>query len=156
MKLNLGCGSDLRDGHINIDIRDCGADLTCDIRQLPYPSGSVTDILALDILEHFPASQTRPLLTEWHRVLKPGGSLTVRVPNLHAIAHQMTYWGQRPGPQLDALIANIYGGHKWAGDTDAHHTGWTPESLKVLLSDSGFVVRDNDLGLNQTVTATRG
>jgi SAM-dependent methyltransferase len=81
-RLNLGCGTDIRDGFINIDLIDA-ADLQFDLdkvseKRMPYPDNSVELTLCSHILEHlhnFP-----DLMNELHRVTKPGGVLTVMVP----------------------------------------------------------------------------
>jgi SAM-dependent methyltransferase len=82
-RLNLGCGDDIRDGFINIDLIDA-ADLKIDLetvgreKKLPYPDGSVELTLCSHILEHL--HNFKDLMNELHRVTKPGGVLTVLVP----------------------------------------------------------------------------
>ncbi|MCZ7614805.1 MAG: hypothetical protein M5T52_15055 [Ignavibacteriaceae bacterium] len=36
-KLNLGCGKDIKDGYINLDIVDYGGNQIHDINSFPYP-----------------------------------------------------------------------------------------------------------------------
>jgi hypothetical protein len=48
--------------------------------------GSVEEIRASHILEHFPAADTLPILREWVRALKPGGWLKIAVPDFKWIA----------------------------------------------------------------------
>lgn len=158
MILNLGSGEELMKGAINVDLRtDCGADLVADVRDLPYHPGTVDHIYAFDVLEHFSKFETEPLLAEWHRVLKPGGLLTLRMPNLHVLAVQLSYWHAHPSAQLDDLINNIYGGHRWGPDGawDTHHTGFSPASIAVVLDKAGFDLVSNDEGLNMTVEAVK-
>lgn len=81
MKINLGCNDfKLRD-FINIDV-DPGVnpDVVADAMNLPYEDNSVDEIYAGHLLEHF-TLQEDPL-KEWHRVLKPGGRITVTVPDV--------------------------------------------------------------------------
>lgn len=103
MKINIGCGRDYREGWINIDIsRDVKAEAYCDIRtwelqrntdgnydarikdgeaELVYISGVLEQIGENDHLIH--------ALNECHRVLKPGGTIQIVVPNAkYAIAHR--------------------------------------------------------------------
>jgi predicted SAM-dependent methyltransferase len=80
-QLNLGSGTDIKEGWINLDIAALpGVDVVHDLAQLPLPfsDNSFDHILAQDILEHL---DYIPLLKELHRILKPGGSLNVRVPH---------------------------------------------------------------------------
>ena len=82
--LNLGCGADIRDGFINIDLySDNPKVVNMDVRQLKFADNSVDFILASDILEHFSHHQTAAILREWHRVLKPNGSIIIRCPSLY-------------------------------------------------------------------------
>ena len=155
MKLNLGCGNDRRDGYVNVDIRpDAPADLHEDVANLASVHDEQAEgVLALDILEHFPTTETESVLAEWHRVLAPGGALVVRVPNMTALAHALI--AGSPDPAL--IIRNIYGGHRWGpgGCYDTHHTGWTPAMLESLLDRAGFTVRSNDQALNMVVRAVK-
>lgn len=153
MKLNLACGLDYRDGYVNIDLRDdCRTDLVCDVAKLPYEDGEVEEILALDILEHFPVVRTLPILREWRRALAPGGKLTLKVPNLEKLSEALLRLAH-----ADMVVRNIYGGHRWGPDGawDAHHTGWTPTMLHRDLDIAGFRVLSSDLALNMTIVAEK-
>lgn len=156
MKLNLACGDDYREGYINIDVRvDAKFDILASVDKLPYGEGSIDEIVAQDILEHFPRSKTLDLLAEWRRVLKVGGKLNLRVPNMAALAalllggvgplgnHHITHSARAT---TDLVIENIYGGHRWGPDGvyDAHHWGWTLASMRVDLEKAGFAVVSQD------------
>jgi SAM-dependent methyltransferase len=84
MKLNLGCGRDIRpksEGWVNIDVRDGpGVDVRLDLAEgkLPFPDNSVDHVLASHVLEHL--HDWEYLLLEVHRVLKPGGTVEIRAP----------------------------------------------------------------------------
>lgn len=84
--LNLGAGTDIKAGMVNIDLRPLpGIDKVCDVRKLPYADCIVDKILAIDIIEHFGRNEVVDVLKEWHRVLKPGGVLILRTPDLRMI-----------------------------------------------------------------------
>ena len=87
MKLNLGCGDDIRIGFINIDaIAGPGVDMVCDITgKLDFFDASIEEIVAQDILEHLTREQLSKTLAEISRILKVGGQLFVRIPNIDAI-----------------------------------------------------------------------
>lgn len=81
MKLNLGCGTDIRSGYCNIDCADIpGVDMVIDFEKclLPHGDGSVSKILCYNLLEHL---ETTTLLKEAHRVLKIGGEMHIVVPH---------------------------------------------------------------------------
>jgi SAM-dependent methyltransferase len=159
VRLNLGAGDDRRPDWISVDLRPEVADVVCDVRKLEHwADGEVDEILAEDILEHFPADQTADLLAEWHRVLRPGGLLTVKVPNLFQLARAIVaYTDLGRYEVVTALVCNIYGGHKWGpeGSLDCHHTGWVPAQLHAVLVDAGFEVLSDDGALNNRVVARR-
>jgi len=77
MKLNLGGGNQKIPGFINVD-RLNGQEAY----PLPaYADGSVDEIRASHILEHFGHREVPEVLKEWVRVLKPGGVLKIAVPD---------------------------------------------------------------------------
>lgn len=81
-KLNLGCGTDIRAGWINLDIAPLpGVDVVHDLKILPLPFENETFdyVVCNDILEHF--LDYVPLLSELHRVMKKGGIIEIKVPH---------------------------------------------------------------------------
>jgi predicted SAM-dependent methyltransferase len=151
MRLNLACRDDIRSGFINVDIEyGPGVNVVADVRDLHcWPDESAVQIVAQDILEHFPAAQTQDILAEWRRLLKPGGHLDIRVPNMLVLATYLSqdnpHWATTPMDPVQ-IIENIYGGHRYGPDGcfDAHHTGWTPRMLKAELEQAGFKVLRQD------------
>src|SRR5688500_1781806 len=80
-RLNLGCGSDIRPGHVNLDVAALpGVDVVHDLASLPYPfpDDRFEHITAFNILEHLP--DTIGVLEELWRISRQGGELHVRVP----------------------------------------------------------------------------
>jgi SAM-dependent methyltransferase len=82
IKLHLGCGSIYLNDFVNVDIDNPTADENFDAFKLKYKTNSVSLILASHLIEHFKFQDHLPLLTEWHRVLKPNGWLIIEAPNL--------------------------------------------------------------------------
>ncbi len=82
MRLNLGCGTDIREGWVNLDVVPLpGVDVVHNVEKLPYPFESDTfdEILCQDILEH--VSDLPGILFELKRVLKKDGLLRIQVPH---------------------------------------------------------------------------
>lgn len=84
-KLNLGCGTDIREGWINLDIAPLkGVDVVHNIEKLPLPfeDNQFDEILCNDVLEHV---EYIPLLKDLHRILKSKGVLTIQVPHFSSV-----------------------------------------------------------------------
>lgn len=79
MRLNLGSCDRMFPGFTSVDIQP-PADVVTDLESLwPWPTSSVDEILALDIVEHL---RNRIFtMNEMWRVLKPGGRVTIETPN---------------------------------------------------------------------------
>ncbi len=81
-KLNLGCGEDKKDGYINVDWSPLvKPDVAHDLNATPYPfeDNSVDLIEAFHVLEHL--EKPFALMKEFHRILKAGGVLHIKVPH---------------------------------------------------------------------------
>lgn len=80
--LNLGCGSDIKDGWINIDkIKSKGVDKVLNLDKYPYPfeDNSIDKIQATHILEHI--KDFTECFKELTRILKIGGKMYIKVPH---------------------------------------------------------------------------
>ena len=90
MKLNLGCGRDRNNKFptpwINVDLDGDCADFYCDIKILPAEwSNKFEEVRVSHVLEHFFMDEFDSILSEWLRVLRPGGLLRIIVPDLDVI-----------------------------------------------------------------------
>ena len=86
MKLNLGCGAQLREGYDNIDLKGGKDVIKLDLRdELPYKKGTVDEIYASHIIEHFTQDEAITMLCEWHTLLKKGGTLELWTPDFHKL-----------------------------------------------------------------------
>ena len=85
MKLNLGSGPEQgSNGWTNIDLGG-GADLAIDLTLgIPFEDNSVSQIYTSHFLEHLSYDQINPLLLECLRVLIPGASMLICVPDSEA------------------------------------------------------------------------
>ncbi len=62
------------------------ADVRADVRALPFADESVEAIFCSHLLEHLPEWDVVPALAEWRRVLKPGGALMMKLPDVQSVA----------------------------------------------------------------------
>lgn len=129
MRLNLGCGSRLLPGHVNVDIAETADTVLVwdlDAKPWPWDDSTVKSIEAKDIFEHVADAVT--FMTECHRVLEPGGTLHIRTPNVFAgpadaftdpthrrfpTPHTFDYW--LPGTVLYEASNAAYGGVSFTG-----------------------------------------
>ncbi|MBE9035245.1 class I SAM-dependent methyltransferase [aff. Roholtiella sp. LEGE 12411] len=137
-KLNLGCGFDIRSGYLNVDFQDFhNPDLVADIRKLDIlPSGFYEEVIAQDCLEHFPRCDTEPALAEWSRLLKSGGILKLRVPNLIGLLELFLWESKQSAEEQKVLVQCMYGTQAYDGDW--HLTGFTQILLEHYLEKAGF------------------
>lgn len=81
MKLNLGCGRDIRKGWVNLDFTEGeGVDIVHDLNKLPLPfeDQKFDIVLCSDIVEHV---DFIPLINDIYRILKKNGILKIRSPH---------------------------------------------------------------------------
>jgi len=80
LNLNLGCGTKKKSGYLNVD--NFGeVDFRWDLNKFPYPwaDNTVDKIEMFHVLEHIP--NWWQAFTECARILKPGGTLQINVPD---------------------------------------------------------------------------
>lgn len=81
-RLSLGCGHDIREGWVNLDIAALpGVDVVHDLEVFPWPfeDGAFDFIECIDILEHL--GDMTPAMREIHRILAPGGRVFIAGPH---------------------------------------------------------------------------
>lgn len=137
-RINLGCGTDAREGYLNIDINAFNMpDLVADVRALDFlPGGYYEEVLAQDVLEHLPRMHTLQALRQWNRLLRMGGVLRLRVPDVLAVADMLRDPGQQEPSQQEALIQLLFGTQAYEGDF--HCTSFTAVLLRHYLARAGF------------------
>lgn len=129
-KLHLGCGSRRLDGFVNVDHRPTRAtDYVANIAKLPCKPGTVERIEAYHVIEHLPRPAAPGILAHWHALLAPGGVIALECPDF---AQDIADW--LAGDE-DRLLC-VFGRQRFKGD--AHHWGYTAESLCALLEEVGF------------------
>jgi ubiquinone/menaquinone biosynthesis C-methylase UbiE len=136
-RLNLGAGSDIREGWINVDIRPGeGIDVVSDTSNLPFDDNSSGKIYASDVLEHIMCAKVLGTLKEWHRVLAPKGTITIKVPSLSTIATNYV----RHTIDTEEFVRLVYGGQEDGELANAHKSGYDPQYLSFLMKRAGFIV----------------
>jgi ubiquinone/menaquinone biosynthesis C-methylase UbiE len=83
--------------HIDIDVTPLvgpdgslhPVDLVCDATKIPLPDGCADHIHSSEALEHFSWRRTGDVVKEWARLLAPGGTMRIEVPDGCAAAQQL-------------------------------------------------------------------
>src|SRR3972149_9150010 len=86
MKLEIGSGKRPTPGYTHLDIKPLeGIDIVADARKIPLPDNECEEVYSHWVLEHFSYHDTFDLLTEWKRILKPGGIVKIITSNQPSI-----------------------------------------------------------------------
>mgnify|MGYP001187693939 CR=1 FL=1 len=95
MKLNLGCGNDIRDGYVNIDLNSNHQKvIKGDISNLDIFSltdNSVDEILAIDVIQYFNYQNIVNVIANWCQKLKSNGSIYIESIDYNMISNMMFY-----------------------------------------------------------------
>jgi len=133
IRLNVGAGDKYIPGFINID-RHGNQDLNSDAFPLPFPTDHADELWAIHLLEHLHRGQASNVLTEWFRVLKPGGKLVIEVPCLDKIA-RMIVDGEK---NLRLTLFGLFGDPRDGKPDMMHQWCWSKDELTEPLSSVGF------------------
>ena len=157
VRLHIGCGTNALPGWINIDqvARAAGVSTDLDVTALPYGDGTVDAVLAEHMLEHLSFADEALVWREIARVLRPGGTFTLEVPDFEwvcttflaandewrdfytvgAVDH---YAGC--GRDLDqrwGILQTMFFGNQ-NGSGQFHHSGYTEGKLRAIAGALNF------------------
>jgi predicted SAM-dependent methyltransferase len=139
MKLALNCGSGQRPfistpevewwnwdiQEVDLDGKHYTPNLLCDLKdKWQAEDGSVDYVVLHHVVEHEGCGEALHYQREAHRVLKPGGSLLIFVPDMRALA-QRWLLGKL---STQIYLTNVYGAYM-GDEHDRHRWGYTSESL---------------------------
>jgi SAM-dependent methyltransferase len=157
--LNVGCGYSARQGlhpafqgaewhEVRLDIDPAvNPDIICSIIDMrPIATSSIDAVWSSHNLEHLHRHEVPTALSEFIRVLRPGGQLLLTLPDLQRIAELVAGDGLEdeayvspsgPITPLDMIYGHT---HSLARGSQhmAHKTGFTTRTLAQLLGDAGF------------------
>jgi hypothetical protein len=141
LKLNLGSGGIEYPGFLSVDLNDRRANIIMDITKLDFPENSVSEMIAIHVLEHLSPYIVLDTLKLWNKILKPGGKLTMELPDLESLCRRYVEanTGERYG------LANcIYGSVNTTSEgepsdiTSPHLFGWDKQQIADQLWNAGF------------------
>lgn len=145
LRLHIGAGSRILDGWFNLDIEQNpdaprALDMLSPATKIDLPDGCASELMAVHLFEHLYRWECDDAIEEWKRLLRPGGTLILEMPDLMKWAKNIVDGAMRGGKHPDQLgmwaaygdprTKNPYMGHKW---------GWTPQTLEAILTEHGFI-----------------
>ena len=134
LRLNLGSGQrPFAKPWVNVDCQDrWSTDVLSDIRSMPMFKDSSAGIVVLhQVLEHFGCGEADGVIRECQRILAPGGSLIVTVPNLLALVKG--WISRRIDTQI--FLTSMYGAYM-GDEADRHRWQYDAMTLDKAMRDS--------------------
>lgn len=137
VKVNLGSGSDYREGYINVDnglmFPDVKVDVKSDIKDFEMPDNYVDEILLSHVVMYLRPEELRPLLKKWYGWLKGAGYIEIETSDFKKLAIIGATETLQEIIDNDSLT-NIFGKpnnppHKWS---------WSKDALSRELKKVGF------------------
>lgn len=170
VRIELGSGVHGVEGFYHVDAVEGGnVNKVSDIRKLDWLSnGSVDEIYSAHAVEHISYTEIIQVLKEWHRVLRPGGKITIKMPDLdfmcrayvegiHSVEETMIcfYGGFSDTPGGPDGWEKISGDPNWKRNTlkdgEIPHPGVYTEwgSHKALYTFNSFKARLEKVGFKE-------
>jgi predicted SAM-dependent methyltransferase len=145
VKVNFGSGKKPIEGYCNIDAvsrEGCEPDLIYAmefdaagslIAPIPLDDECADELMAAHVIEHFYAWEAPIVIAEWKRLLKSGGLLVLELPNLELAARNLL-----DGRKDNMTMWPLYGDPTHVDPYMCHRWGYTPKTIRALLTDAGF------------------
>jgi len=149
IRLHLGCGQTRLEGFINIDLVGSEADRLMDATRLEFADGSIDEIYSSHLVEHFAYGKFLKALANWHRVLRPGGLLTIRCPNIERVLKNWLNADYEKRFGKGNLGVSAILGHQDRGLRNIHRNVFTPRRLREIVSGAGFEVTECGAVMNR-------
>lgn len=143
--LHPGCGPEplpfwvdsTQETRLDID-EGCNPDIVASITDMG-DIGQFDHVYTSHTLEHLYAHDVPKALAEFIRVLKPGGSAIIFVPDLEGVkADREVLYESLAGPICGLDLYYGLSRYVEALPFMAHHTGFVKETLEQALTDAGF------------------
>lgn len=120
-------------------MHSASADIHCDLRKLDIASDSADAVAAIHVLEHFYEWEAFDLLTEWRRVLKPGGKMILELPCMDKIFAYISRSAEKKEPLHPFMTLNaMWGDPKYKHEAMCHKWGYFKNTLQALLENVGM------------------
>lgn len=143
--LNLGSGGKREYGFVSVDLfAGPSVDEVFDLDDIPYMDNTIGAINSEHSLEHVGWMRVDKALKEWYRVLKPGGFLMLKMPDVEDCFKK--YLETDPNNKIHRqwYKYTVYGIQKsQAGEPDEaqyHKSGFSQKEMNDKLEEEGFII----------------
>lgn len=136
LMLHIGCGEIASPEFVNIDARAYPHVhvVTRDLFDLKAVPDAVASLVYMcHVLEHVPRAMVNKVLLEMRRVLKPGGTLRISVPDFELILAMYVATQRDP----DLITGPLMGGQDY--EFNFHYSVFAENNLSAALARAGFV-----------------
>jgi hypothetical protein len=141
IKLNLGCGPDIKLGYTNIDTCPLNSNVVVqDIRNLQFDKASVDEIYAKDIIEHMTLDDFIRSIANWSFISKKDALLFIQTTciDLMIEAYSTGVW------DITTLNYMLFAGKNWVNgvstNEDLHKSCYSRLFLETVLSQNQFKI----------------
>ena len=139
-RVNLGCGSKILDGFVNVDAKaGPGVDLVHDVFS-PLPFKDCDEIHGYHIFEHMQRWQAEEVLRDWVSCLKPGGLLVLELPCLDKVISLFAYHIQKKQPIGPWVVWGLFGDPSHKDPAMMHHWCYSTAELRAMMQAAGLQV----------------
>jgi GT2 family glycosyltransferase/predicted SAM-dependent methyltransferase len=136
VRLNMGSGPfPLKGGFVNIDqFASVNPDVIADVTAVPYELGTIDEIYAGHVLEHFRYEDGMRALRYWFALLKPGGEIRICVPDYDFLVKE---YAEAPTPEKLKVFNDTY---IYSGiQPSPHQYAYSAALLKQVMEEAGFI-----------------
>jgi len=145
LRVEIGGGPFPSPGYVHVDADRSSRHLEhlAHAWQLPFPDGTVQELLAIHVLEHVHRSSVDRTLGEWRRVLASGGYAEIHVPDAATVFPAFLATSNEKKWDLLIPIFGMTGDPTTrrrgvAADLERHHVIYDFDLLRQVLLRSGF------------------
>lgn len=139
--LDLGAGDKREPGWIHVDqvTRKEGVtapEVVADIsKSLPFPDNYADEIRSIHVVEHMYRWEVVNILTDWVRVLKPGGKMALECPDLMSCMYFMM-----TKPEIPQLgILGVFGDPAYNEIAMTHKWCYSMQELGSVMAKAGLI-----------------
>ena len=146
LKLELGSGERPTPGYLHQDIiqLETPLDYCCPAWCVPMPEDSLSEVIAIAVMEHLRFKDFSKTMKHIYQLLKPGGKFYFDVPDIKVWATYLFLVLQNPRMENSNIVPyskediykTMWGWQRWEGDE--HKSAWIHDDVYEVVVKAGF------------------